>query len=220
MHVLAEDQYNAEMEPILKQVFDLEEDYDGLIYFTDNIRSRRIFYLGMVYVDDPLLNAIIHAARSAGDCNGCYVTLINRITNQPNHCYIPLEEMYAVLMGYTMERDLGMKFWSDYAIYSAQGNWGLVTTSAQFGLLGGSHEFIKQVELAFPALSSQVYDFLQHWKEEELYAFEHAEHPEMILGIKTWIPDLLQHVYGDELAMIMLQEAQLLDLLWTNDKNF
>ena len=102
-----------------------------------------------------------------------------------------------------------MEFWFDYVIYSAQGKWGLLSTAGKFGLLGGSHEFIEQVELAFPSLNNQVYDFLQHWKEEEIYSIEHTEYPEMLMRVKTWIPNLLQHVYGDELAMRMLQKVGL-----------
>jgi hypothetical protein len=125
------------------------------------------------------------------------LTLIDRMSNQPNHCYIPLEEMNTALIGYKFERILGMPLWSDYAIYSAQGNWGIVTTAGKYGLLGGSDKFIEQVEAAFPSLARQVYIVLRHWKEEEIYAIEHAQHPEMLMRVKTWIPDLLKHVYGD-----------------------
>jgi hypothetical protein len=133
--------------------------------------------------------------------------MIDRIPRQPNHYYIPLEEMDSALIGYKLERILGMRFWSDYAIYSAQGNWGIVTTAGKYGLLGGSREFIEQVELSFPALTGQVYDFLQHWKEEELYLIRHVPHPEMLMRVNKWIPDLLKHVYGDNLAMQMFKEA-------------
>jgi hypothetical protein len=208
MHVLTEKQFHLEMEPILNQIFDTEanlgySDYDATILFTDNIVARRIFYLEMVYLSDDLLNAAIHAARYLGDTNGCYITMIDRIPRQPNHCYIPLEEMDSALIGYKLERILGMRFWSDYAIYSAQGNWGIVTTAGKYGLLGGSREFIEQVELSFPALTGQVYDFLQHWKEEELYLIRHVPHPEMLMRVNKWIPDLLKHVYSGSQSSVV-----------------
>jgi hypothetical protein len=207
MYVIDEEHYRIEMEPILKQVFSLE-DPDTDISFTDNISERRILFLNSIYLDNSLLNAIIHAAHSLED-EGCYVTLIDRISKQPNHCYIPVEEMHIALVEGELHRDLKMLFWSDYAIYSSQGRWGLLTTSGKYGLLGGSSEFIQQVELAFPALNNQVYDFLQYWKEEEIDAVKHTEHLEMLIRVKTWIPNLLKHIYGDELAMRMLQEVEL-----------
>jgi hypothetical protein len=212
MHILTEDQYQLEMEPILKKIFNTDTnlgypDYDATILFADNITVRRIFYLEMVYLDNCLLSAVINAVCYLGDTSGCYVTLIDRMSNQPNHCYIPLEEMHAALIGYKFEKILGMPLWSDYAIYSAEGNWGIATTAGKYGLLGGFDKFIEQVEIAFPSLTSQVYAFLQHWKEEETYAIEHAQHPEMLMLVKTWIPDLLKHVYGENLAMQMLKNA-------------
>jgi hypothetical protein len=214
MHILTEDQYQLEMEPILKLIFNIDadlgySDYDATILFDENIPARRIFYLEMVYLDDCLLNAVINAVCHLGGTTGCYITLLDRILKQPNHCYVPLEEMHEAFIGHKLERTLGMRFCSDYAIYSAQGNWGIVTTRGKYGLLGGSDEFIRQVEIACPALGSQVYNFLQHWKEEEIYAIEHAEHPEMLMRVETWIPDLLKHVYRENLAMQMLKEVGL-----------
>jgi hypothetical protein len=51
--------------------------------------------------------------------------------------------------------------------------------------LGGSDKFIEQVEAAFPSLASEVYIFLRRWKEEEIYAIEHAQHPETLMRVKT-----------------------------------
>ena len=208
MHILTEDQYLVEMEPVLKQIFYIEVDYDDDILFTSSIPGRRIFYVGSVYLDDSLLNAVIHAAHFLSD-TGCYITILDRFPTRNRHCYISLEEMHTASLQDELNHNFGMEFWFDYVIYSAQGKWGLLSTAGKFGLLGGSHEFVEQVELAFPSLNNQVYDFLQHWKEEEIYSIEHTKYPEMLIRVKTGIPNLLQHVYGDELAMRMLQEVGL-----------
>ena len=59
-------------------------------YFTSNILDRRIFYVDSVYLNDSLLNGVIHAAHFLGD-TGCYVTILDRFPTRNRHCYISIE---------------------------------------------------------------------------------------------------------------------------------
>ena len=195
MRILDEAQFNSEAKPVLEKIFNTNVPPGDSILLNSNIDGRRILFLPEIYINNDLIDAVIFAAKST-DESGCYVSLTDKISTQPNHCYIPLEEMHVALVEGTLHHIHGIDFWSDYAIYSSRGYWGLLASSAKYGLLGGSSRFIERVESIFPSLNTQLYDFIAYWEREQEIAIKDCQYPEMLMK-STWILDLIKHAYGD-----------------------
>jgi hypothetical protein len=74
---------------------------------------------------------------------------------------------------------------------------GALLTYDDIGFLGGTKEFMSAVKEKFPEINSQVYGFLDYWKEEE----------ERFQFRTNWIPPLLTHLYGEKRCKELLQEV-------------
>lgn len=202
MYALTEEQFKAEAEPIFRQVFATYDPEADDNIFTPQIVSRKIIFPCYGSVEPPeLMLAIINAAIDLGD-KGCYVFVARRnYCNKPNHCYVTLAKNTCFL-GECATR-FKMDIVSDYFIYSAQGQWGIAVTGAQYGLLGGSREFINRIADKFPGLDEQIYEFFKYWKEDKEDAisrgFIDSNHQ------VKWIPMLLNHIYGEEVAENLLR---------------
>lgn len=206
MHILTEAQYQVEAEPVFRQIFATDNPSADEGIFTPNIAIRRILHPCYGDVEPQLLmDAIIAAAANLGDA-GCYILVAGLVFNKPRHCYISISEFSAPRID--PETRLGINLSSDYFIYSACGKWGVALSSAHYGLLGGSPEFIEGVRAGFPELDEQVYEFLQYWKDERDDALRRCR-PDYISPIGNWLPGLLIHVYGAEKAEKLLQETEL-----------
>jgi hypothetical protein len=165
MHTLTEAEFRLEAEPFLRQVFINDDQFDQP--FLPNIVGRRIIYPCGGYIAPPLINAVITAAANLGD-TGCYISLLKTSASveKPNHCYIPLLEFLEGYAGTPRSEQLigvrlGMNpYGSESVIYSASGKWGILQSYEQYGLLGGSLEFIEEIRRSVPDLDEQVYGFL------------------------------------------------------------
>lgn len=243
MHILTEAQYQAEAEPVFRQIFATYDPSADDSIFTLNIASRRILHPCYGSVEPlSLMDAIIAAAANLGD-TGCYILVDSLLQNRPRHGYISLSEFSADKS--SPETQLGLLLASDYFIYSECGKWGLALSGANYGLLGGSPppgpqrievklnmdiiseniiysdtgrwgimlshecngllggtpEFIEEVQAAIPDLDLQVYGFLKR-----LQGFKSDRPLSVTLD---WLPGLLSHVYGSEIAEKLLQETGL-----------
>jgi hypothetical protein len=208
MHTLTEAQYKIEAEAIFEQVFNLNNEcFDELILFTEQIPARKVIYIEDLELESTLVDALVSSINQLDD-PGCYINLIDKLTKQPNYCYISISEFQKAYLEGGLQHHLGINFWSDYVVHSSQGKWGIVVTSAKFGLLGGCSEFIEKICEICPSLDRQVYDFLEYWKINEI-DYAHSQGYETISN-RTWITYLLTHVYGNEVAQRMLYETDLL----------
>lgn len=207
MHILTEAQYKLEAEATFEQVFTFNNKYiDELILFTEQIPVRKVIYVEDLEMELYLVDALVLAVNQL-DEGGCYINLIDKIENQPNYCYIPISEFREAYLEGGLQRELSMNFWSDYVIHSSQGKWGIVVTSTKFGLLGGCPKFVEKICEACPLLDRQVYDFLKYWKVNEIDCARSQGYE--ATSNKTWIPCLLTHAYGNEVAQRMLYETDL-----------
>ena len=94
MRVLTEADFQAELEPILRQVFSTDDPFGQP--FTANIPARRIIHEYSYQVESPLLEAIVDAASSIGDSGFYFSTLWrpkDEITEEAYHWYIPFEHI-------------------------------------------------------------------------------------------------------------------------------
>lgn len=199
MRVLTEADFQAELEPILRQVFSTDDPFGQP--FTANIPARRIIHEYFYQIESPLLEAIVDAASSIGDSGFYFSTLWrpkDEVTEEAYHWYIPFEEISTYVTG--DDEGLGRSLILENVLYSPQGKWGVMMSHEHHGLLGGSQEFMEKVRQLVPNLDLQVFSFLKHWQYWK-------NEPGSIKA--DWMSGLLTHIYGEELAQIMLKVASL-----------
>ncbi|CBN56345.1 MULTISPECIES: hypothetical protein [Kamptonema] len=206
MHILTEDEFNLEAEPFLRKIFVHDNPFKEP--FSSQVIGRTIIYPCEDENDSLLIEALISAAVKLGD-TGCYISLISTgyPEHGPGHCYIPLSEFLEGYSGTEKDRLIGPRlginpYTLDSVIYSAQGKWGLMKSHERFGLLGGSPEFIEEIRGAVPDLDKQVYGFFKRLRDLLLAC---SLNPPDITRNK-WLPTLLTHVYGSEIAEKLLEE--------------
>lgn len=201
MYTLSQNQYQPEAEPIFQRVFITDDPLANEI-FSPAMKARIIFFALTQQIEIPIMDAVVASATNLGD-SGCYISLTEQWKDSSaNHCYIQFSEFSLPELDLPK---LGMHFVSDYFIYSSSGKWGVLVSSAYYGLLGGSPEFVEGVRTAFPELDRQVYDFLQYWKNDTDDRVSRGDKS----AIENWLPQLLTHVYGAEIAEKLLRETGL-----------
>ena len=201
MYTLNQNQYQVEAKPIFQQVFITDNPYN-LEIFSPAMKARIIFFALTEQIEIPIMDAVIASATNLGD-SGCYISLTEQWDKNPaNHCYIPFSEFSLPEIDLPK---LGMYFVSDYFIYSSSGKWGVLVSSVHYGLLGGSPEFIEGVRAAFPELYREVYDVLEYWKNDRDHAVSRGHKS----TLENWLPQLLTHVYGSEIADKLWSETGL-----------
>lgn len=202
MYALTDEQYRVEAKPLLRQVFVNDDPFNHP--FSSRVTARRIIYPCSNYVEQPLIDAVIAAAFKIGDI-GCYISLIWSNPDSTVHAYVPLSDFLEAYTGppgpQRIEVKLNMDIISENIIYSDTGRWGIMLSHEYNGLLGGTPEFIELVQAAIPDLDLQVYGFLRR-----LQGFKSDRPLSVTLN---WLPGLLTHVYGSEIAEKLLQETGL-----------
>jgi hypothetical protein len=76
----------------------------------------------------------------------------------------------------------------EYALFSIKGDWGVIFSYERFALLGCTKEFACILRENFPEIDTQIFSFLEYWKDYEKEPYIST----------TWIPPLLSHLYGIE----------------------
>lgn len=215
MRILTEAEYQQEALPIMRRVFAENEPYKQP--FSSLISEKVIVFPCEILPEPFLVNGLFLGATQIGDI-GCYFSQLWRNENQPNDCYIPLSELREVCGSLpstyqlantedldvdleSLDLELHMNLLLENAFYSATGKWGFMRSHGRFGVLGGSLEFIEAVRQIIPDLDRQVYDFLENYQLSKSVG--------MRLTL-DWLPELLNHIYGQETAEMLLREAELL----------
>ena len=205
MYALSEEKYQAEAAPALHRVFAYEDPWHEP--FANGVEVRRLLYpvhAGLRDLDYPLLDALVSVATRLED-DGFYVSIIERPTPDSEwsrrddwHWYLPFAEIEAY-------GSLGDALSLERTLYSPSGRWGLMISHEDHALLGGEAVFFEAMREAIPGFDNigQVQHFLSDWR------YYNAETGADV----SWIPDLLTHVYGPELAEKMLEDAAFKQLL-------
>ncbi len=205
MQTLTEAEYLSEAEPKLRQVF--ADDNPFTTPFKPSVSERLIIAPYKFIIEPPLTEAVITAASSIGD-QGCYLSLLWRdeTGSEPAHWYIPLSEFHHAYIGDENHQALiayENPFFSlsENAIYSSQGEWGIIVTHEWFGLLGGTPEFISVIRSCVPDIGQQVLKFLEHIKD--------CKESNGSGTTLEWVRPLLTHIYGEEMTKLLMLEAGL-----------
>lgn len=205
MYALSEEEFQAEAAPALHRVFAREDPWHRP--FAAGVEVRRLLYpvsFTLSGFDFPLLEALVSASTGLGEA-GFYVSVVERPRRGSKrdceedwHWYIPYSEMEAY-------HSLGYVFVLEHTLYSPSGRWGLMISHEDHALLGGEAVFFTAMREAIPGFDdvAQIQEFLSVWEYYRVQAGADV----------SWIPDLLAHVYGAELAGKMLEEAGFTHLL-------
>lgn len=89
---------------------------------------------------------------------------------------------------------------TENVLYSPQGKWGIMMADEGYGLLGGCAKFMEEIYKFVPDLDQQTHLFLEQIR------YIRDNYPVHTLG---WVPGLLRHLYGEEVAERMLRETGL-----------
>lgn len=180
---------SQEMRLIMHQAFEkiFVEPYEDnpATPFVQDVESKEFIYPILYKLNQVLFNALKKAAFYAGDTS-FYLSLLDDYVEDV-HWIISLEnEDYFQLH---LERQF-----SENAIYSPQGKWGILFYDDGRLVIGGKEEFIK---MFFEALSSDE-------KEESIVSFlrDYGEHYKDCLIF-------LDHIYGQEKAHLLLNKYSL-----------
>ena len=203
MRLLTKQEFKEEAEPMLYRVFETIKPLEET--FCAHITGRTIIYPYYNNIELPLTQAIISAAVSLEDV-GCYLSNFYKEETQYQHCYVPLSEFIEGYLGPVNSHKLiGYKldfnpYFSEGAIYSATGKWGIRKCLDGFGILGGPQEFLAEIRQSVPDIDRQIYGYLkeiQKWKKLSPNALR-----------IDWLPRLLTHVYGSEVAERILEDIR------------
>ncbi|GEM_PF-7069116 len=82
--------------------------------------------------------------------------------------------------------------------FSPHGTWALMATYDDYGVLGGTEEFMDQLLDLLPNLTTQVMDFVKNMRDDPYFDF--------LLNVR-WLQRLLVHIHGEEGARHIFHEA-------------
>jgi hypothetical protein len=219
--LLTNKEFNEFALPELMRVFNPSLDpYEDP--FAPTMIKRQILYRCSAAINDDALpiDHLVYAANSIGD-SGCFVAGIDDLVEAQKgreiRCaYVPLTELVEGYGYNGSEEDNLMSFRIGFplhgdakAMWSSSGSWGIMTTWDHFGLLGGSLEFMKNLEERYPPLIHQVSQMLKD--DFCVYPPGHPFYktPEELAtkSDDSWVVRLIEHMYGKEEATEMLKST-------------
>jgi hypothetical protein len=117
--------------------------------------------------------------------------------------------LYACKYNLLSEKLLPDLYSANEVICSLQGNWGLLFDFDGLSLLGGSIDFINKIRKSFPEIDQQINYFFEYEKKEIEWAIENKLYTnDPISCIPFWLTDTLIHIYGEERAKELLEDAR------------
>jgi len=210
MRLLTKQEFKEEGEPMFKRLFLNYKDSLSCIedsYFRPEIRGRTIIYPLYGEFELPTIDAIITGALNLGD-SGCYLRDFLASTQEWEHSHVYLSELKLLYSDEYVPEELPekvIKFLKRFnhsfligCIYSETGKWGIWKWEEGFGILGGPQEFLAEIRQKIPNIDRQVYGLLWEYQNSRLLSPN-----SMALG---WLPGLLTHVYGEEVAERILED--------------
>lgn len=192
---LTKEQLAEETEPIFSKLFEVYEV--NIPVFLPVFNNRTILFPSYFKLDSDELDALSKAIGEVGD-NGFYLSMLERL-DKPNHghhqdWWIPLEDIGAY------ENLPGIWGVLENALYSPSGQWGLVCSQDEFGVIGGTDEFL---DAFFRHSKRSAEEHLQDFFEDMKY------YKEKYGTYYDTLPKLLSIIFGPERASTLLSEYDL-----------
>ena len=199
MYALSEEEFQVKAAPALQRVFAREDPWHRP--FADSVEVRRLLYpvsFTLTELDYPLVDALESVAMEFGE-TGFYLSVVGRPAVESEHSLQTDWHWYIPLVAMGDRAALGAALSLEHVMYSPSGRWGLMISHEDHALLGGEAVFFAAMREAMPGFDNigQVQRFLSDWR---YYKTRYG-------ADVSWVPDLLSHVYGAELAEKMLEDA-------------
>lgn len=160
--------------------------------FQAMIKARDLMYPVGFCLDTSEIRVIASAAAQIGE-REAYISITEGYRRTEwvahDHWRISLSEDFypALLSG-------GFAPIMENAIYSVAGSWGILISHEQHAVVGGSREFVTEVNRHLPEPRERLTNFLAFWEENR----------ERFKADLSWIRILLEHLYGSEQAAQLL----------------
>lgn len=209
MHVLTEEEFQRDVEPLLYKIFVGNNDTEP---FQTQAEERLFLYFHCGsdfekndYWRSQLFEAIAHAAKEIGD-PGCYLVNswqgdVSIVNGSPMNraAYIHQSEIAEEFGNLTVWSQVNM---SDlyFCLCSESGKWGLLSTIDDYAFLGGTSKFMQAVKSYFPEIEQEVHEYLNDLRLGQMYGDKIS-----ITGLR----EVLTHVYGAEVTEQMLIDSGL-----------
>lgn len=192
MHLLSDTEFHVAAYPALQRLFVNADPYDAP--FATHVRVRRILFPYDYEMEAPLLDSIINYATKHGD-DGFYYSILGDSMNANK---LPIIRTWLVpfmdLPAYqAMTEPLAN------VIYSPTGLWGIMGSHESHGLLGGHADLAECLTQQNLDFEQQIATFIENWKH---YQTDYGANIQ-------WLVPLLQHVYGNEQAQVLIETHQL-----------
>jgi len=194
--------------------------------FTPDVERKAIIFHQMIYaIDEKHYEALRKVAYELGETDA-YISAIEGYKEKEYLTKEDIEFARNSEYGNKIEKIWNLKFeerdhWlvdlKDYpfhdvllvmggALYSTKGTWGILFSEFGHALIGGSSQFFQSLIVGIPDLEAEVYEFLK-------FVSHHLnKYPDTTKVIKSWLPSMLDQIYGRKQAQVLLKESNLSDL--------
>ena len=146
--------------------------------FRPELPKRLLWYPSGYSLDSEDYAALRSAAKAIGD-TGFVMTMLDDLPGYPPHLYFDSseEDAYRMLTP------------SENALYSPNGRWGVIFSTGDFAVLGGSADFIAAIGTASRRDSdAEAANLAADWRDEARRGRADAD----------WLEPLLAHLRGDD----------------------
>lgn len=211
MHIVEEEEFYEKAYPSFKKVFNYDTD-ENYGFFSEIMISRTIIYPSYLGIDKAIpIDLIVKSAKEIGD-NGCYYYRPRNFPYERDFYYSSFDD----LLKYYDTNTLEHLNYTDYPIqmpsismYSENGQWGITAYQCcEWGLLGGTSKFTKQLREYFPMLEKRVFSFLYALNMACIY-----DGTDYLTQVDGFIKSHLKHIYGDVFTskILAMSPQELLD---------
>lgn len=195
---LSEYEFEKEAKNALMDICGTDHPNPYITPFISRVQWRKILCPYDHVPEDNLLFLIRTIAREKGE-SGFFLTVYDRPPEVerrfPYHWYIPFDKIN------TYKKTIGICKDLPTVVFSPNATWGIIADIEGMGVIGATKEWGYLLESKFPDLRNNVQEFIKLFK----WFRDLADHEGNVDF--SWVPRLLEHVYGDTIAKEFLEDA-------------
>jgi hypothetical protein len=190
--------FDKEVLPLIKAIF-AEEKPIFSSPFSESVCERRILFdwRFKYSVEEPLISSLVKAAEFVGD-SGFYLRSHLPQDDEAVAWYVPFSEIAL----YTQRQGSPLRTATTFeqTLISPSAQWGILTSHETHMLLGSTEKFMSEFKKLVPDIDNQIFQFLEHWEDVKNGGGS---------SVESWMPGLMNQIYGSEVATEMLTNAGL-----------
>lgn len=180
MQSLEQHEWESRFRGAFASVFRSTDAFDTPLAST--LEAKALIYPVHYLLEREQFDAFVEAARSAGDDAIC-LSVTEGFPTQPSD-----QQRHWLLEFWDFEeyQELTPIGVLENALYSPDGQWGMLISHEQHALVGGSRSFMSTLATAFPDFELSIAEFVATWCEAR-------ERDRVDTG---WIVPAFEHLYG------------------------